>query len=777
MPTVHFQAADSYKQIDFPRQTFDFVISHIENLTDFFIQLTCKELELNQLTDDLQKEHIRAPELSTNQLKPYQPCLAKSPLDDCWYRALILSNSQTDIRIRFIDFGDTHQIDFKSIRQLADKFALVSPYAYHCTLTNPQFEHLKFDKDEMISKCIGQIFQGKFDGQTKEKIFILRSETFERLFSNSKRVSCLIVHIDHDRNQFYIQDDRETMNKIKSEISMADNFPREENLQMKSFVIATYENQPYRARIEQIQGDNVEVYFIDYGNRTRCSKTSLKQCPNQLKTYRSQAKCCQLEDDDDVYLKKLDEIQDSDETQVIYLNKINEIYTVQLFVNQECLTNLSLQSTATTVKERKRTNDEILSPTNSLTNIKRQKSQSETYRGILTHIDKKKKLVFFQLQPEAEKKLEDINEIIDEIVQMNQHNERYSIDDYVIAQFSEDNEYYRAKIESYSSETNTYSVYFLDYGNIDENVPINRLFPYSSRLNQFANQVRSYKLESYVWPDELSSLLNQELEFDLIDHDLSIISIKCLLKSQPKTLTANLCSTNQNSFYVHLLPDADALICEIDELLETHEREQQDVHQWKLNDLCMIFDSNENRYFRGRIQAIRNQLFDIQYIDYGNLLSNVSNQQMFVLKNPFLLEQKPLARQCRLYGVNDENQSKAIDEVIRLIPLTEQLTLTVDNQQNDTQCMFVMLFRNNKEIINDRYIEINQRTHSNNSSDSAIAADDESSSHEQQISSPIGSPQAESTHRYVDTITNQTIDFGENDPNTTIKDENNILES
>ena len=217
MPTVHFQAADSYKQIDFPRQTFDFVISHIENLTDFFIQLTCKELELNQLTDDLQKEHIRAPELSTNQLKPYQPCLAKSPLDDCWYRALILSNSQTDIRIRFIDFGDTHQIDFKSIRQLADKFALVSPYAYHCTLTNPQFEHLKFDKDEMISKCIGQIFQGKFDGQTKEKIFILRSETFERLFSNSKRVSCLIVHIDHDRNQFYIQDDRETMNKIKSE--------------------------------------------------------------------------------------------------------------------------------------------------------------------------------------------------------------------------------------------------------------------------------------------------------------------------------------------------------------------------------------------------------------------------------------------------------------------------------------------------------------------------------------------------------------------------------
>ncbi|CAF5128152.1 unnamed protein product, partial [Rotaria sp. Silwood1] len=80
-----------------------------------------------------------------------------------------------------------------------------------------------------------------------------------------------------------------------------------------------------------------------------------------------------------------------------------------------------------------------------------------------------------------------------------------------------------------------------------------------------------------------------------------------------------------------------------------------------------------------------------------------------------------------------------------------------------------------------------------NTSDSAIAADDDTSNidvitvkNDQHLISPIGIPQAESTHQFGDSsnvtlnnssssITiNQTIDFGENDPstsNTTLKDD------
>jgi hypothetical protein len=80
--------------------------------------------------------------------------------------------------------------------------------------------------------------------------------------------------------------------------------------------------------------------------------------------------------------------------------------------------------------------------------------------------------------------------------------------------------------------------------------------------------------------------------------------------------------------------------------------------------------------------------------------------------------------------------------------------------------------------------------------DSAIAADNDTSNgdnisatNDQHLTSPIGIPQAESTHQYGDapnvtvsnsspstasTTINQTIDFGENDPSTsttTIKDD------
>jgi hypothetical protein len=82
-----------------------------------------------------------------------------------------------------------------------------------------------------------------------------------------------------------------------------------------------------------------------------------------------------------------------------------------------------------------------------------------------------------------------------------------------------------------------------------------------------------------------------------------------------------------------------------------------------------------------------------------------------------------------------------------------------------------MLFRDNHEIVNDKYIK---HVMSTNSSDSAI-----DTTNDQQVTSPIGIPQAESTHQYGDTTNltntiNQTIDFGENDPstsNSTITDE------
>jgi hypothetical protein len=404
-----FEAGDNYTENEIPKGTFQFVISHIEKANDFFIQLTSKENELSELTDTLQKEYQDAPELTFNSIKPKQACLAKSS-DGCWYRAIILSPGSIKIKIRFIDFGDTIDADAKTIRQLAKKFSSKPPYAYHCTLKNVTTNE-NINTTEIITKCADQKFDGKIDTKSSDdEKYFLQSDNFQKLLIDIHAIKanlpCLIVYVDHDKNQFYIQDDPTTTDKIKDEVTTDTDLSPEE-IHVNAMVISTFEDEPYRAIIQSDLEEDVKVYFVDYGNTNICSKISLKKCPEQLKSYPYQAKRCQLSDisfnDSDQISQKLDEINDSVKTEISIINKTDDdLYYVRLYVNDECfneqfsndisidLDDQSSTTTATTVKEQerpisatgKRNNEEILSPVGNLAspsmNIKRQKSESET---------------------------------------------------------------------------------------------------------------------------------------------------------------------------------------------------------------------------------------------------------------------------------------------------------------------------------------------------------------------------------------------------------------
>jgi hypothetical protein len=335
-------------------------------------------------------------------------------------------------------------------------------------------------------------------------------------------------------------------------------------------------------------------------------------------------------------------------------------------------------------------------------------------QGTLTYIDKYEPFVYLQLLPESDSKLDHINELIATITKEDKHNSSYQIGDYIIAQYSVDDLYYRARIESYSSSAQNYTVYFLDYGNLDENVPLDHLYSYSNELEQIEAQAHKYSLEnvnSQTWINIVRPLidgnLNDAIEFYFIDETKSIIHIKFdnehqIYNTKPKTLTANISGTTKDSFYIHICPDANSSICEMDELLQNHAKEHQINNSWLINDLCIVFDNEQNQYFRGKILQIDNEKYSVQCIDYGNIINDITSDNLYLLTNEELLKQSPLARQCRLHGVNEKNQIKAIENVIKDISPTERVTITVENDQND-QCMFVMLFRENNEIVNDRY--------------------------------------------------------------------------
>ncbi|CAF3435595.1 unnamed protein product [Rotaria sp. Silwood1] len=99
----------------------------------------------------------------------------------------------------------------------------------------------------------------------------------------------------------------------------------------------------------------------------------------------------------------------------------------------------------------------------------RKETLSEYCQGLLTYVEPNKPYVYIQLLPESELIIEKIDQLIDKIINENKRNSSYEIGDHVIAQFTQDDHYYRARIESYSTSTNFYTVYFIDYDTNEKN--------------------------------------------------------------------------------------------------------------------------------------------------------------------------------------------------------------------------------------------------------------------------------------------------------------------
>lgn len=338
----------------------------------------------------------------------------------------------------------------------------------------------------------------------------------------------------------------------------------------------------------------------------------------------------------------------------------------------------------------------------------------------MTYIDRNKPIVGVQLSPESEPILERIDELIDTLLEENHRLSSYNIGDHVIAQFSKDQNYYRARIESSTINPDLYTVYFLDYGNTEENIRKDQLYSYSDALKSIPPLAEKYSLDGISlssWINHARSIVdkyeNEKIEFCFIDASKSIIHLKFdnehEIYNQPKTFTANVSGTYKDCFYIHILPESDALICEIDELIQTEMKKEpvQDDQPWNIDDLCIVYDPERKDHFRGRILSINGEKYNVQCIDYGHVLLDLSSTNLYRLINDELREKEALARACRLYGVDADDQIKAIDEVIRHINPMEHVTITIDNHQNPP-CLFVMLFRENNEIVNDRFIRVSE---------------------------------------------------------------------
>ncbi|CAF4573720.1 unnamed protein product, partial [Rotaria sp. Silwood1] len=133
----------------------------------------------------------------------------------------------------------------------------------------------------------------------------------------------------------------------------------------------------------------------------------------------------------------------------------------------------------------------------------------------------------------------------------------------------------------------------------------------------------------------------------------------------------------------------------------------------------------------------------------------------------------------------------AIDDIIQYIPITESITIHIENHDENNQCLFVTLIRENNDNINAQYLlndkiedENKQESDTNEKNEIILSNSSDIVNIDEQKTSQIENNNNNDQSDDITNVTenssslsmsnnNQTIDFGENDSLTTIKDETN----
>jgi len=117
-------------------------VSFAVGMNEFYLQLASKEQALETLQEDLNVTHesvISSSIMIDDQSTVF--CIAKSPDDEQWYRACILSREKSSALVKFIDYGNTSTVPSEWLKPLNNLFVTHPPLAIECCL-----EKLSADK-------------------------------------------------------------------------------------------------------------------------------------------------------------------------------------------------------------------------------------------------------------------------------------------------------------------------------------------------------------------------------------------------------------------------------------------------------------------------------------------------------------------------------------------------------------------------------------------------------------------------------------------------------
>ncbi|XP_050584863.1 maternal protein tudor isoform X2 [Bombus affinis] len=300
--------------VDLELDPYSAFVCHINSPSEFWVQEEKSVGNLEILTDRFLVAHMfpKVDEIKENLL-----CVAKYPEDECWYRARVISHSDSATRVIYIDYGNS--ATSTEIRAIPSDLAVIPPLSRKCSLIMPEgitkwsekackeFVTLAADGAtifllDIINEGETSLVKLTLDGKNVTDILAnfceRHSPIIEKRLSplGEENSSNVFVSCINSPDEFWIRTENDTkdLNIILERLQAAPSF-----LPLSIFDIGTIcaakclkSGQWHRAKILSHSGKGTEVLCIDYGNITITNET--RMLPADVISIPPLSKCCGL---------------------------------------------------------------------------------------------------------------------------------------------------------------------------------------------------------------------------------------------------------------------------------------------------------------------------------------------------------------------------------------------------------------------------------------------------------------------------------------------------
>lgn len=299
--------------IDLELDPYSAFVSHINSPNEFWVQEEKSIGDLEIMADRFLVAHLFSK--VEHEIKENLLCVAKYPEDECWYRARVVSHSDSVTQVIYIDYGNSATTT--EIRALPTDLADVPPLSRKCRLIMPEGitkwserackEFVRLSREGAAIFLLDVIDEGEtslvkltLDGENvtdilakfcKPPMIEKRLSPLGEEYSPYAFVSCI-----NSPNEFWIQEEGNStdLSIIFERLQAALSFPPLSIFDIGTICVAKcLENGQWRrAKILSHSEEGIKVLCIDYGNITITNEA--RTLPADVINVPPLSRCCAL---------------------------------------------------------------------------------------------------------------------------------------------------------------------------------------------------------------------------------------------------------------------------------------------------------------------------------------------------------------------------------------------------------------------------------------------------------------------------------------------------